>query len=163
MRFIPSRELRKTMTDGPVLFRGFNNVHEHVLRTQARVFAQQLGCALEERLLLFERARVEHGDLDVSEIIAPRDAEDIAVAEVRRVMFGQGDELVVLGHAERFAHRTIEVVEDCSPIGFGLSGAQRDMNERHRGSFPFRSGSTLGSVVVFWHGIDIDFRDNVWK
>lgn len=62
---LSSRKLREAMTDRPILFRGFDNIHEHVLRTDAGVFAQQLGGALEERFLLFEGARVDHGDLNV--------------------------------------------------------------------------------------------------
>jgi hypothetical protein len=71
---------------------------------------------------LFHGAGVEHGDLDIHEIVAPVDAKAFAVAEVRGVMVGDAHELVVFGHVERFAHRPVKAVADRLPVGFRLSG-----------------------------------------
>jgi hypothetical protein len=132
---IASSELREAVADRPVLFRGLKNVHEHVLRPDAGIFAEQLRGAPEQRFLLSGGAGVEHGDLDVHDIFAPADSiAGRAVAEVRSVMLGDGHELVVFGHIQRVAHRAVKAVEDRLPVGFRLSGAQGDVNERHRGS-----------------------------
>jgi hypothetical protein len=60
-------------------------------------------------------------------------------------MLGDGHELVVFGHAERFAHRAVQTVEDRLPVGFWFSGAQGDVNERHRGSL-----SETGKAAARW-------------
>lgn len=83
------------MADGPILFRGFENIHEYVLGTDTGAFAEQLRNTTEQRLLLFHGAAVEHGNLDVDNVSASGDAVGITVAEVRLVMLGDGDELVV--------------------------------------------------------------------
>jgi hypothetical protein len=44
--------LREAVADRPVLFRGLKNIHEHVLRPDARVFAEQLRGPPEQRFLL---------------------------------------------------------------------------------------------------------------
>src|SRR3954466_2119455 len=62
-RRTPSSELREAVAEGPVLFRGLENVHEHVLRPDTRAFAEQLRDAPEQRFFLFLGAGVEHGDL----------------------------------------------------------------------------------------------------
>src|ERR1700749_5305968 len=69
-----SRELRDAVTDGPVLLRSVENLHEHVLGTDARIFAEQLRDAPVQRLFLLRRAAVEHGDLDVDDVLAADDA-----------------------------------------------------------------------------------------
>lgn len=82
-----------------------------------------------QRFLLFHGAGVEHGDLDVDDILGPADAiAGRAGAEVRRLMLGNGHELIIQGHLERFAHRAVKTVEDCLAVGIRLSGAQRDVN-----------------------------------
>ena len=136
-RRVASSKLRETVADGPVLFRGGENGHEPVLPPDAGIFAEQLRDPPEQRFFLFRGAGVEHGDLDIHEIIAPGDAKGIAVAKVRGVMLGDDHELVVFGHVERFAHRPVKAVADRLPIGFRLPGAKRDVKERYRGSFPF--------------------------
>ena len=45
-----SSKLREAVADGPVLFGGIENVHEHVLRADARAFAEQFRDAPEQRL-----------------------------------------------------------------------------------------------------------------
>ena len=98
---VASGELREAVADRPILFRGLENVHEHVLRPDAGVFAEQLRGPPEQRFLLFRGAGVEHGDLDVHDIFAPADAiAGRAVAEVRSVMLRDGHELVVFGHIQ---------------------------------------------------------------
>jgi hypothetical protein len=62
------------VADRPILFRGVENVHEHALRPDAGAFAEQLRDPPKQRFLLFRRAGVEHGDLDVHNIGAPGDA-----------------------------------------------------------------------------------------
>src|SRR5215467_14903131 len=79
---VTSSKLRESVADGPILFRGFENVHEHVVRPDAGAFGKQLRDPPEQRLLLFRGAVVEHCDLDVHDIGAPGDAVGIAVAEV---------------------------------------------------------------------------------
>jgi hypothetical protein len=54
---------------------------EHVLRPDAGVLAEQLRDPPEQRFLLFQGAGVEHGDLDVHEIVNPGDAIGSAMAE----------------------------------------------------------------------------------
>ena len=51
---IGSSELREAVADGPILFRGLENVHEHVLRADAGAFAEQLRDPPEQRFLLFQ-------------------------------------------------------------------------------------------------------------
>jgi hypothetical protein len=116
--------LCEAVADGPILFRGLENEHEHVLRANARAFAEQLCHAPEQRLFLFHGAGVEHGDLDVHDISAPGDAVATTVAEVRGQMLRDGHELIVFDHVQRFAHRAVKAVEDRLPVGFRLSGAQ---------------------------------------
>ena len=75
------------------------NIHEHVLRPDAGVFAEQFRGPPVQRFLLFDGAGVEHGDLDVDDILGPVDAiAGRAGAEVRRLMFGHRHELVVQRH-----------------------------------------------------------------
>ena len=62
------------MADGPILFRGQENIYEYVLGANTGAFAEQLRDTTEQRLLLFDGAAVEHGDLDVNDIGAPGDA-----------------------------------------------------------------------------------------
>src|SRR5882757_4366418 len=120
-----SSELREAVAEGPILFRGLENVHEHVLWADAGAFAEQFRDPPEQRFLLFQGAGVEHGDLNEYEIVAPGDAKiRRAVAEIRGVMLTDGHELVVFGHVQRFAHRAVKVVEDRLPVGFRLSGTQ---------------------------------------
>jgi hypothetical protein len=57
-----SSELGKAVADGPILFRGIENGHEHVLGAEA---GEELSDPPEQRFLLFHGAGVEHGDLDV--------------------------------------------------------------------------------------------------
>ena len=61
-RRIASSKLR-AVSDGPILFRGVENVHEHVLRPDPGVLAEQFRDPPEQRSLLFQGAGVEHGDL----------------------------------------------------------------------------------------------------
>jgi len=77
--------LREAVADGPILFRGIENAHEHVLWANAGSFAEQLRDPPEQRFLLFRGAGAEHGDLDVHDISASCDAVGIAIAEVRCV------------------------------------------------------------------------------
>jgi hypothetical protein len=58
----------EAMADGPILFRCVENVHEHVLRPDARAFAEQFRDPPEQRLLLVYRMCVEYSDLDVDDI-----------------------------------------------------------------------------------------------
>jgi hypothetical protein len=99
---ITSSELREAMTDGPILLRGLENEHEHVLRANAGAFAEQLRHAPEQRLFLFHGAGFEHGDLDVHDISAPSDAVVTTVAEVRGLMLRDGHELIVFDHVQRY-------------------------------------------------------------
>src|ERR1700733_12158259 len=149
------------MADGPILLRGLEHVHEHVLRPGAGAFAEQLRDPPEQRFLLFRGAGVEHRDLDEHEIVAPDDAEGRAVAEVRGVMLADGHELVVFGDAERLAHRAIKTIEDRLPVADRFSRAQRDMNERHRGSLQPGSGLTLNAGWLFWYAMETYISDNV--
>ena len=55
-----SSKLREAVADGPILLRGVENVHEHVLRPDAGAFAEQLRGPPEQRFLLFHGAGVEH-------------------------------------------------------------------------------------------------------
>jgi hypothetical protein len=48
--------LREAVADGPILFRGIENVHEHVLWANAGSFAEQLRDPPEQRFLLFHGA-----------------------------------------------------------------------------------------------------------
>jgi len=80
-----SSELREAVADGPILFRGFENIYKHVLRADARAFAKKFRDPPEQRFLLFHGAGVEHSDLDVHDIGASGDAVGIAIAEVRCV------------------------------------------------------------------------------
>jgi len=66
------------MTDGPILFRGIENGHEHVLRPDAGSFTKMFHDPSEQRFLLFNGAGAEHDDLDVHDIGAPGDAVGIA-------------------------------------------------------------------------------------
>jgi hypothetical protein len=102
-----SSELGEAVADGPILFRGIENGHEHVLGAEAGSFAEQLRDPPEQRFLLLQGAGVEHGDLDIHDVGAPGDAVGIAIAEVRSVMLRDGHELVVFGHVQRFAHRAV--------------------------------------------------------
>lgn len=120
------------MANGPVLLRGFENDHKDVLRADAGAFAKQLRDPPEQCFLLFKSTGVEHGDLDIYDIGAPRDAIGITVAEVRSVMLRNGHELVVFRDAQRLAHRPVKAVQDRLPVGVRLSGAQRNMKKRHR-------------------------------
>ena len=79
----PQAKLGEAVADGPILFRGIENGHEHVLGAEAGSFAEQLRDPPEQRFLLFQGAGVEHGDLDVHDVGAPCDAVGIAIAEVR--------------------------------------------------------------------------------
>jgi hypothetical protein len=155
--------LREAVTDGPILLRGLENVHEHVRRPDAGAFAEQLRDPPEQRFLLFHGAGIEHGDLDEHEIVAPDDAEGRAVAEVRRVMLADGHELVVFGDAERIAHRAVKAIEDRLAVALRLSSAQRDVNQRHRGSFQLGSGLTLNAIALFWYAMKDYISDNIWK
>src|SRR5262249_45147700 len=121
---IASSKLREAVADGPILFRGLQNVHEHILRPDAGAFAEQLRGSAEQRLFLLHGAGAEHGDLDEHEIVAAGDAKGSAVAEVRSIMLRDGHELVAFRYAERFAHRAVKAVEDGLSVGFRLSGAQ---------------------------------------
>jgi hypothetical protein len=60
-------------------------------------------------------------------------------------MLSDGHEMIAFGHVERFAQRAVKAVQDRLPVGFRLSGAQLDVNER-RGSFPFCPGLTLNAA-----------------
>jgi hypothetical protein len=94
-----SSELREAVAEGPILFRGLEHVHEHVLWPDAGAFPKQLREPPEQRFLLFHGAGVEHGDLNIHQIVAPGDAKiRRAVAEVRGAMFRDSHELVVFGH-----------------------------------------------------------------
>src|SRR6516225_5388189 len=72
---IASSELREAVAHGPILFRGLENVHKHILRADAGAVAEQLREPPEQRLLLFCGTGVEYGDLDKQEIVAPVDAK----------------------------------------------------------------------------------------
>jgi hypothetical protein len=61
-------------------------------------------------------------------------------------MLSDGHEMITFGHVERFAQRAAKAVQDRLPVGFQLSGAQLDVNERHRGSLPFCPGLTLNAA-----------------
>ena len=158
VRACASRELCEAVTDRPILFRGLENVHEHVLRPDAGAFAEQLRGPPEQRFLLFEGTGVEHGDPDEHEIIAPCYSKTgRAVAEIRSVMLRDGHELIVFWHIQRFAHRAVKAVEDRLPVGFRLAGAERDVNERHHGSL-IKAGAAdarQGNARMGWvHAVD---------
>src|SRR6516164_1645929 len=72
---LASGESREAVAHRPILFRGLENVHEHVLRAEAGAVAEQLREPPEQRLLLFYGTGAEYGDLDKQEIVAPVDAE----------------------------------------------------------------------------------------
>src|SRR6266516_4952336 len=55
-RAIGSSELGEAVADGPILFCGIENGHEHVLRADAGSFAEQLRDPPEQRFLLFHSA-----------------------------------------------------------------------------------------------------------
>ena len=69
------KRIGEAVADGPILFRGLDKVHEHVLRADAGAFTEQFRDPPEQRFLLFHGAGVEHGDLDEHEIVAPGDAK----------------------------------------------------------------------------------------
>src|SRR5690242_19722909 len=58
------------MADRPVLLRAWDNGDENILRPDAGVLAEQFCGPLEQRLLLFGGAGVEHDDPDVDDVVA---------------------------------------------------------------------------------------------
>ena len=83
------------MAEGPILFRGIENVDEHVLRPDAGAFADQLRDPPEQRLVLFRGAGVEHGDLKA--IPPPTMAPTIAATTGRS---GLNDPLSATGDSQ---------------------------------------------------------------
>src|SRR3954452_18840311 len=65
-----SRELREAVAYGPILLRGIVNHHEQVLRADAAALAEQLRNPPYQLFVLCGSARVEHGTLDILEIVA---------------------------------------------------------------------------------------------
>lgn len=125
LRAATSRVLRQALTKRPILLSTLDKIHEYILRPDTRAFTEQLRDPTVQRLFLLKRAGVHRADLDQDKIVAPSDASIRgAVTKVRSFVLPDGHKLVVLGDVERFAHRTLEAIEDRLPIGFGLSGAQ---------------------------------------
>jgi len=87
--------LREAVAEGPILFRGLENIYERVLRPDAGAFAEQLGNPPEQTLLLFRGAGVEHGDLKA--IPPPTMAPTIAATTGRS---GLNDPLSATGDSQ---------------------------------------------------------------
>src|SRR5262249_52935083 len=124
--------LRHAVAERPVLLQHFDQVDEHVLRSDARLRPEEIRDARIERLLLRQRSRVVGGDLDDDDVVAAREAEIMGVViEAVGIMLGDDHEAVALGHVEGLAHGAIDAVLDGPAVGRRLAGAQRDTDEWH--------------------------------
>ncbi len=91
--------------------------NKHILGPDTGTLPQKLGEAFEHRLFLLGGAGVEDGDLDIDQVIAPLDIKSMAIAEIGRLMFGDGHKLIIQRDVEGLPKGLIQAVKDSLPIG----------------------------------------------
>src|SRR5262249_44448067 len=129
---LASRVLRLTVAERPVLLVHLDQVDEHVLRPDARTLGKALDDSAEQRLLLFDRARVAHRELQDDEIVAAVDSGVVGiVVEIGRLVLADQHEAVVLRNVEGVPHGRVDVVANGLAVLRRLALAERNADERH--------------------------------
>src|SRR5215510_4420492 len=127
-----SRVLCLAVAERPVLLVHLDQVDEHVLRPDAWTLGKALDDSPEQRLLLFDRARVAHRELQDDEIVAAVDPGVVGiVVEIAGLMFADQHEAVVLRNVEGVPHGRVDVVANGLAVLRWLALAERNADERH--------------------------------
>src|SRR5579883_147359 len=109
--------LRLPVAEGPIVPGDLDEVDEDILRTQTRILREPLDDAAIERLLLCDRARVAHRQLDDDEIIGALDVEIAPVEdEIFGLMLGDRREEIVRRHVEGLTQRRVDILRDGAAV-----------------------------------------------
>src|SRR5579863_5783211 len=116
------------VSEGPAFLPDLDQIHQHVLASDAGRGGEAVGDRPEKRLLLLERAPLVPGDLDHHEILAAADPEIVGVeGEILRGVLGDDLESIVRWHTDT-EERLMDGAADRLPVSDIFTLAQINAN-----------------------------------